>query len=101
MIVVCFFFNESATTEISTYWHTLSLPAALPICRVPAEQGRLVRVGRRRGRCRGGRGLRRRRGLQRDAVRRSGTGFPDPQRDPRDVQEGGQDRKSTRLNSSH
>src|SRR3546814_3233791 len=28
----CFVFNESATTEINPYWHTLSLHGALPIC---------------------------------------------------------------------
>src|SRR3546814_20832701 len=31
--VVCFFFNETATTEIYTYGHTLSPHAALPIFR--------------------------------------------------------------------
>src|SRR3546814_20098026 len=29
----CFFFNDTATTEIYTYCHTLSLHDALPICR--------------------------------------------------------------------
>src|SRR3546814_7503531 len=29
----CFFFNDTATTEIYTYWHTLSLHDALPIAR--------------------------------------------------------------------
>src|SRR3546814_11968440 len=37
----CFFFvfflKATATTEISTYCHTLSLHAALPICSLPAE----------------------------------------------------------------
>src|SRR3546814_16833353 len=28
----CFFFNDTATTEIYTYLHTLSLHDALPIC---------------------------------------------------------------------
>src|SRR3546814_12462025 len=31
---VCFF-NDTATTEIYTYGHTLSLHDALPICKVP------------------------------------------------------------------
>src|SRR3546814_20570251 len=30
---VIFFFNDTATTEIYTYCHTLSLHAALPICK--------------------------------------------------------------------
>src|SRR3546814_6936655 len=30
--ILCFFFNDTATTEIYTYWHTLSLHDALPIC---------------------------------------------------------------------
>src|SRR3546814_11131575 len=30
--VVDFFFTDTATTEIYTYWHTLSLHDALPIC---------------------------------------------------------------------
>src|SRR3546814_13228532 len=29
---MCFFFNDTATTEIYTYVHTLSLHDALPIC---------------------------------------------------------------------
>src|SRR3546814_11705336 len=32
VLVVCFFFNDTATTEIYTYLHTLSLHDALPIC---------------------------------------------------------------------
>src|SRR6056297_1048521 len=31
MCFVFFFFNDPATTEIYTYWHTLSLHDALPI----------------------------------------------------------------------
>src|SRR3546814_10905291 len=38
-----FFFNDTATTEIYTYLHTLSLHDALPIS---AAGGRLDRVGR-------------------------------------------------------
>src|SRR3546814_18641491 len=29
--LLCYFFNDTATTEIYTYWHTLSLHDALPI----------------------------------------------------------------------
>src|SRR3546814_936242 len=32
-VLVYFFFNDTATTEIYTYGHTLSLHDALPICR--------------------------------------------------------------------
>src|SRR3546814_15691580 len=35
--VVTFFFNVTATTEIYTYRHTLSLHDALPICHVGAH----------------------------------------------------------------
>src|SRR3546814_2613175 len=31
-VALCFFFNDTATTEIYTYGHTLSLHDALPIC---------------------------------------------------------------------
>src|SRR3546814_20283688 len=31
LLVYCFFFNDTATTGIYTYGHTLSLPDALPI----------------------------------------------------------------------
>src|SRR3546814_11379458 len=35
----CFFFNDTATTEIYTYCHTLSLHDALPIwCSLPRRQ---------------------------------------------------------------
>src|SRR3546814_3150284 len=30
--LIFFFFNETSTTEFYTYWHTLSLHDALPIC---------------------------------------------------------------------
>src|SRR3712207_8186506 len=76
--VFSFFFNDTATTEI----YTLSLHDALPIC------------DRRQA---GGRGRARdRRGPVRDVVWR---GRPRP--DPIAGRAGGQDRKSTRLNSSH
>src|SRR3546814_3766182 len=52
-----FLFNYTATTEIYTYGHTLSLHDALPICRVqPSSEGRGVRRPSR-----GVRGHRRRR----------------------------------------
>src|SRR5438034_7200665 len=72
-VILFFFFNDTATTEI----YTLSLHDALPI------SGEVIRRARRRddGRC-----LRRRR----RAVRR-----PSPEA------RGSRDRKSTRLNSSH
>src|SRR3546814_18258699 len=38
-VFAVFFFNDTATTEIYTYLHTLSLHDALPICRVA---GRLL-----------------------------------------------------------
>src|SRR3546814_20678468 len=34
LYIFVFFFNDTATTEIYTYWHTLSLHDALPICGV-------------------------------------------------------------------
>src|SRR3546814_3084271 len=40
-IIILFFFNDTATTEIYTYLHTLSLHDALPIS--SARQGRQVR----------------------------------------------------------
>src|SRR3546814_6724441 len=40
-----FFFNCTATTEIYTYWHTLSLHVALPIWRDAPYLGRLARRG--------------------------------------------------------
>src|SRR3546814_2536125 len=40
-----FFFNDTATTEIYTYGHTLSLHDALPICRAPVD----LRVNRLKG----------------------------------------------------
>src|SRR3546814_10642552 len=47
----CFFVNDTATTEIYTYLHTLSLHDALPICLGGGVQR--CRAGRRRtGRCR-------------------------------------------------
>src|SRR3546814_6376945 len=37
---IFFFFNDTATTEIYTYCHTLSLHDALPICHSPGGQSR-------------------------------------------------------------
>src|SRR3546814_9803196 len=37
VVCMCFFFNDTATTEIYTYLHTLSLHDALPICRMAAQ----------------------------------------------------------------
>src|SRR3546814_17817761 len=39
-IVFCFFFNDTATTEIYTYGHTLSLHDALPISKSAALRTR-------------------------------------------------------------
>src|SRR3546814_17475836 len=50
MIIFClshFFFNDTATTEIYTYLHTLSLHDALPISASPA--GGCARLPRRAG----------------------------------------------------
>src|SRR3712207_7047970 len=73
-VVVVFFFNDTATTEI----YTLSLHDALPISPLPTWSPRRS-TGRRRGAA--GRPARRRRSARRRAAAR--------------------DRKSTRLNSSH
>src|SRR3546814_15789840 len=39
---MCFFFNDTATTEIYTYSHTLSLHDALPICRTGCNQEKSI-----------------------------------------------------------
>src|SRR3712207_8923106 len=82
-MIVVFFFNDTATTEI----YTLSLHDALPICEPAIACRRSTRpVGR----------LRRARGVARERLRgrRALTGrFTGTGR--------GGDRKSTRLNSSH
>src|SRR3712207_8287092 len=84
--VMFFFFNDTATTEI----YTLSLHDALPICsRGPgrgAATGNGARAGLRPGR------------TARVSGRLAQVSHPPPRvRRPR----GDQDRKSTRLNSSH
>src|SRR3712207_8035543 len=79
-VIVFFFFNDTATTEI----YTLSLHDALPIFGAArARPPRRSRVARRRG------GGRARSGLAGMARRRGHLHRPH------------QDRKSTRLNSSH
>src|SRR3546814_12351638 len=40
VVMVCFFFNDTATTEIYTYVHTLSLHDALPSCRAQGAGAR-------------------------------------------------------------
>src|SRR3546814_10273362 len=47
----CFFFNDTATTEIYTYLHTLSLHDALPISSSPPATLRDGSDTARRGRC--------------------------------------------------
>src|SRR3546814_14178936 len=95
---VCFFFNETATTEFYTYGHTRSRHDALPICWI----ARLEPPGqppRRRARCVQP-GQVAEGGAQRGAAIEApeiliGCGI-------RDVALFQQvDRKSTRLNSSH
>src|SRR3712207_7053206 len=73
MITVFFFFNDTATTEI----YTLSLHDALPICRGPRQRPRAAGQG------------------PRAADRHHDHGLAGS------LQGSGQDRKSTRLNSSH
>src|SRR2546426_12843536 len=79
---VFFFFNDTATTEI----YTLSLHDALPISRAHQQLERVVETGRVAS-------LRPDHGLE--AVHRVAPGRPGERR------LAGQDRKSTRLNSSH
>src|SRR3546814_10476485 len=45
MMFVLFFVNDTATTEINTYCHTLSLPDALPISDRRGDQRALVARG--------------------------------------------------------
>src|SRR3712207_7791903 len=85
-MAVCFFFNDTATTEI----YTLSLHDALPICQVEADD----------------REQRQKKALRDRRARHGG----DPDRAAHVLDEGllpghelpdERDRKSTRLNSSH
>src|SRR3546814_14686470 len=89
-----FFFNDTATTEIYTYWHTLSLHDALPISFQSPSIWRLtssvpvvpVKL----------------RSLSKSA--RPTEARPNPLNAPqlpRQCAASSQDRKSTRLNSSH
>src|SRR3546814_18979266 len=50
-VMICFFFNKSATTKIHTYGHTLSRPDALPILRqrVPCDGARDGQLREARG----------------------------------------------------
>src|SRR3546814_11770190 len=78
---IYFFFNDTATTEIYTYLHTLSLHDALPICLPPDRPRRARRLRPQPG----------------QEVRKAGR-LPGHRGRPGDR---AQDRKSTRLNSSH
>src|SRR3546814_12950829 len=104
-LLLCFFFKYSATTEIYTDLHTLSLHDALPIYRAQGSvaetaQGEWPQTGGTR--CRR-RGVARHRALLHARIRRAQSRA----RDFQDLPQGGQgvdswpDRKSTRLNSSH
>src|SRR3546814_18530329 len=96
-----FFFHDTATTEIYTYFNTLSLHDALPISwrqwdpvTVIAQNTPRVAYQMDRG-CEGpGR---------RANLRPYNTGahYPPLGRPSRTAQAGAEDRKSTRLNSSH
>src|SRR3546814_16417979 len=105
-----FFFNVTPTTGISTYLHTLSLPAALPI-----SLAREVRPAARTGgpgRLRPLRGHRGRRAPRVDGAPQPGVRrlpVRAPASSPGSLRERladvarrtASDRKSTRLNSSH
>src|SRR3546814_15099985 len=39
VVILCFFFHDTATSEIYTYLHTLSLHDALPIAHLPEDAG--------------------------------------------------------------
>src|SRR3546814_5803129 len=66
---ICFFFNETSTTEIYTYLHTLSLHDALRISRARAPRRGLPRRGRGRNSSRPG-GARQRRQRRRGTAQR-------------------------------
>src|SRR3712207_7623734 len=86
MMCFFFFFNDTATTEIYTFPYTT-----------------LFRSRRRRGRRAGGDAAARgRRGRSGSRLRRGGLGRAGQGRRPADAHlHVGEDRKSTRLNSSH
>src|SRR3546814_15134437 len=96
-----FFFNDTATTEIYTYRHTLSLPAALPISVAPRAalrgRGRSALCGNHR--CEAD-GIEFERGVElRRIIFDAAAGFV--MADQFDALRLAVDRKSTRLNSSH
>src|SRR5258707_12046617 len=81
-----FFFNDTATTEI----YTLSLHDALPICLAETPRRSSTEAARQ---CR-----------SRPRHRRRAAGCPRPKppdESPETQRPGAEDRKSTRLNSSH
>src|SRR3546814_18529496 len=95
----CFFFNDTATTEIYTYLHTLSLHDALPIFRsISAGAGPPAAVRARM--------LERASSAIRtvSAERRRGRPITSAAAESRSaavIRPAVRDRKSTRLNSSH
>src|SRR3546814_16855615 len=88
-----FFFNDTATTEIYTYGHTLSLHDALPISlRDVAERDSLFLAGATEGQAAAA--------LQ-DVIK-AAVAAADARADSiQALETSAEDRKSTRLNSSH
>src|SRR3546814_14851720 len=98
VVLCCFFFNVTATTEIYTYLHTLSLHDALPICSELVGCLRVelcLLVGDEGGDARPGAGQH----ADHQPQQAGPGGQPPVAQGPEDLPEG--DRKSTRLNSSH
>src|SRR3546814_13197505 len=98
LLYLFFFFKDTATAEIYTYCHPLSLHAALPICddgeRIAAA-GRRVVVERSQVAVAAA-------AADGEAVGGARAGAAEHQvRAIAAVDDGGADRKSTRLNSSH
>src|SRR3546814_20916853 len=100
LMLLIYFFNDTATTEIYTYLHTLSLHDALPIC---SRHAPTDAPGRRASNL-----------VRRQIRRRSSTHGVESRwlaflcrhsghvpREPGKDRRGRRDRKSTRLNSSH
>src|SRR3546814_11735134 len=95
---IFFCFHDSATTDIYTDCHTLSLPGALPIFAAAGVAGLDVAVGN--GAQRGGLALGRPAAVVAHSVLDVGIDLAaDPAR--AGAAAGAGDRKSTRLNSSH